>query len=285
MGSRRVFAPSTFGLAALRKKNRPKLRRFAPFGKRGATFNYTKCVAYGPGRSHTVVLTTDMLWCPSAHLCGGLVQQVPVVESRLPAACVGVSSVPSALKSIKYQMAHYFILNSRCGLPPAPIRAWVQNTSQIQQSLLPLYKGGTVLSFVIRTGYWPNLFRGVYVLVLVRPCACAVPVRGRPRVERLAAPGCHPTGLPERLRERLPVCTPIISHSFVSLSNIFNILRNVGCPGVNNKAPPPGRHQEQAPKQRCVFSSTTFTSVQFMCMEEHACESILPHINGNVVRK
>ena len=35
-----------------------------------------------------------------------------------------------------------------------------------------------------------------------------------------------------------------------------------GCPGVNNKASPPGRHQEQAPKQRCTFSSTTFSSVQ-----------------------
>ena len=36
-----------------------------------------------------------------------------------------------------------------------------------------------------------------------------------------------------------------------------------GCPGVNNKASPPGRHQEQAPKQRCTFSPTTFSSVQY----------------------
>ena len=35
-----------------------------------------------------------------------------------------------------------------------------------------------------------------------------------------------------------------------------------GCPGANNKASPPGRHQEQAPKQRCTFSPTTFSSVQ-----------------------
>ena len=35
--------------------------------------------------------------------------------------------------------------------------------------------------------------------------------------------------------------------------------------GVNNKASPPGRHQEQAPKQRCTFSPTTFSSVQFSC--------------------
>ena len=35
-----------------------------------------------------------------------------------------------------------------------------------------------------------------------------------------------------------------------------------GCPGANNKASPPGRHQEQASKQRCTFSSTTFSSVQ-----------------------
>ena len=31
---------------------------------------------------------------------------------------------------------------------------------------------------------------------------------------------------------------------------------------INDKASPPGRHQEQAPKQRCTFSPTTFSSVQ-----------------------
>ena len=36
-----------------------------------------------------------------------------------------------------------------------------------------------------------------------------------------------------------------------------------GCPGANNKASPPGRHQEQAPKQRCTFRPNTFSSVQF----------------------
>ena len=36
-----------------------------------------------------------------------------------------------------------------------------------------------------------------------------------------------------------------------------------GCPGVNDKASPPGRHQGQAPKQRCTFRPTTFSSVQF----------------------
>ena len=36
-----------------------------------------------------------------------------------------------------------------------------------------------------------------------------------------------------------------------------------GCAGANTKASPPGRHQEQAPKQRCTFSPTTFSSVQF----------------------
>ena len=35
-----------------------------------------------------------------------------------------------------------------------------------------------------------------------------------------------------------------------------------GCPGVNDKASPPGRHQEQAPKQRCTFRPTSFSSVQ-----------------------
>ena len=34
--------------------------------------------------------------------------------------------------------------------------------------------------------------------------------------------------------------------------------------GVNDKASPPGRHQEQAPKQRCTFRPTTFSSVQFV---------------------
>ena len=33
---------------------------------------------------------------------------------------------------------------------------------------------------------------------------------------------------------------------------------------VNNKASPPGRHQEQTPKQRCTFSPTTFSSVQHL---------------------
>ena len=36
-----------------------------------------------------------------------------------------------------------------------------------------------------------------------------------------------------------------------------------GCAGANKKASPPGRHQEQASKQRCTFSLTTFSSVQF----------------------
>ena len=35
-----------------------------------------------------------------------------------------------------------------------------------------------------------------------------------------------------------------------------------GCAGANKKASPPGRHQEQASKQRCTFSPTTFSSVQ-----------------------
>ena len=32
--------------------------------------------------------------------------------------------------------------------------------------------------------------------------------------------------------------------------------------GVNDKASPPGRHQEQTPEQRCTFRPTTFSSVQ-----------------------
>ena len=40
--------------------------------------------------------------------------------------------------------------------------------------------------------------------------------------------------------------------------------------GVNNKASPPGRHQEQAPKQRCTFRPTTFSSVQFSSCERAA---------------
>ena len=35
-----------------------------------------------------------------------------------------------------------------------------------------------------------------------------------------------------------------------------------GCAGANKKASPPGRHQEQASKQRCTFRPTTFSSVQ-----------------------
>ena len=42
--------------------------------------------------------------------------------------------------------------------------------------------------------------------------------------------------------------------------------------GVNDKASPPGRHQERAPKQRCTFSPTTFSSVQFSssCGSRHS---------------
>ena len=32
---------------------------------------------------------------------------------------------------------------------------------------------------------------------------------------------------------------------------------------IYHTIPYPGRHQEQAPKQRCTFSPTTFSSVQF----------------------
>ena len=44
--------------------------------------------------------------------------------------------------------------------------------------------------------------------------------------------------------------------------------------GVNNKASPPGRHQEQAPKQRCTFSSTTFSSVQYHTYPSNAGYSL-----------
>ena len=49
-----------------------------------------------------------------------------------------------------------------------------------------------------------------------------------------------------------------------------------GCAGANNKASPPGRHQEQAPKQRCTFRPITFSSVQFsswMCGHNHGFPS------------
>ena len=36
---------------------------------------------------------------------------------------------------------------------------------------------------------------------------------------------------------------------------------------VSPKASPPGRHQEQAPKQRCTFRPTTFSSVQFSSVQ------------------
>ena len=45
--------------------------------------------------------------------------------------------------------------------------------------------------------------------------------------------------------------------------------------GVNNKASPPGRHQEQAPKQRCTFRPTTFSSVQHV--HDHVQQHRPPH--------
>ena len=42
--------------------------------------------------------------------------------------------------------------------------------------------------------------------------------------------------------------------------------------GSNKTAAPPGRHQEQAPKQRRTFSSTTLSSVQFYSVQRLALE-------------
>ena len=59
-----------------------------------------------------------------------------------------------------------------------------------------------------------------------------------------------------------------------------------GCLGVNNKASPPGRHQEQAPKQRCTFTPTTFSSVQFSYLVppflEHLCTCVTLDARGHL---
>ena len=47
--------------------------------------------------------------------------------------------------------------------------------------------------------------------------------------------------------------------------------------GVNNKASPPGRHQEQTPKQRCTFRPTTFSSVQFSSPGAPSQTSTIPY--------
>ena len=49
-----------------------------------------------------------------------------------------------------------------------------------------------------------------------------------------------------------------------------------GCAGANKKASPPGRHQEQAPKQRCTFRPTTFSSVQFITVRK--CKMMWPRV-------
>ena len=58
------------------------------------------------------------------------------------------------------------------------------------------------------------------------------------------------------------------------------------CNVTNDKASPPGRHQEQAPKQRCTFSPTTFSSVQFRPC--HGCATVdvthaMPHHDHEAV--
>ena len=58
---------------------------------------------------------------------------------------------------------------------------------------------------------------------------------------------CHQAGLARNWATGLSLTTPFTE----------------GCPGANVKASPPGRHQEQAPEQRCNFSPTAFSSVQF----------------------
>ena len=57
-----------------------------------------------------------------------------------------------------------------------------------------------------------------------------------------------------------------LSTHFVQFSSVISedpLHGGAGCAGANKKASPPGRHQEQASKQRCTFSPTTFSSVQF----------------------
>ena len=68
--------------------------------------------------------------------------------------------------------------------------------------------------------------------------------------------------------EAISMCTgDLLGNRFISEDPLHGGVRRrgatEGCDGVNNKTSPPGRHQEQASKQRCTFSSTTFSSVQF----------------------
>ena len=51
---------------------------------------------------------------------------------------------------------------------------------------------------------------------------------------------------------------------------------------VNNKASPPGRHQEQAPKQRCTFRPTTFSSVQFSSWKQSSPGKHLDFVRSSI---
>ena len=58
-----------------------------------------------------------------------------------------------------------------------------------------------------------------------------------------------------------------------------------GRPGVNDTASPPVRHQEQAPKQRCTFRPTTFSSDQipnyeYLPFSSVQCRMLVDHCNA-----
>ena len=69
----------------------------------------------------------------------------------------------------------------------------------------------------------------------------------------------------------------VVAH-FINLSNIPNILPYAQGSGLS-------RTYSNVAYHSCRFMLGHSLGRIGMCMEEHACEAILPHINGNVASK
>ena len=67
---------------------------------------------------------------------------------------------------------------------------------------------------------------------------------------------CALGATPQGVMKQHTSLDPLRSVQFSSVQT--NAPFTEGCAGANKKASPPGRHQEQAPTQRCTFRPTTF---------------------------
>ena len=157
---------------------------------------------------------------------------------------------------------------------PAPVCAWQPSLEPLRsvQPLATIFRPTSFSSvqntlalsrsFCLFVYYLVPPFWSIYALVFNIPVTAMLDARGYLAWTLLGiilfffdlifkvTESSNTTLIVRNMRRRLYV--------YLSLTTPFT----EGRLGVNNKASAPGRHQEQAPKQRCSFSPTTFSSVQ-----------------------